>query len=73
MKKLRIILCIAFAIFVIPYIVSGLSWYILGERIYGCGGASILWDVGMTPDTIPWTLGGIPYYDSEIIYYAVGN
>ena len=35
MKKLRIILCIAFAIFVIPYIVSGLSWYILGERIYG--------------------------------------
>ena len=40
---------------------------------HGCGGASILWDVGMTPDTIPWTLGGIPYYDSEIIYYAVGN
>ena len=27
----------------------------------------------MTPDTIPWTLGGVPYYDSVIIYYAVGN
>lgn len=32
-----------------------------------------LWDAGMTPDTIPWTLGGVPYYDSAIIYYAVGN
>ena len=40
---------------------------------HGYGGASILWDVGMTPDTIPWTLGGVPYYDSAIIYYAVGN
>ena len=40
---------------------------------HGYGGASILWDAGMTPDTIPWTLGGIPYYDSAIIYYAVGN
>ncbi len=40
---------------------------------HGCGGASILWDTGMTPDTIPWTLGGVPYYDSEIIYYAVGE
>ena len=40
---------------------------------HGCGGTSILWDVGMTPDTIPWTLNGVPYYDSEIIYYAVGN
>ena len=40
---------------------------------HGCGGASILWDAGMTPDTIPWTLGGVPYYDSAIIYYAVGN
>ena len=40
---------------------------------HGTGGASILWDVGMTPDTIPWTANGEPYYDSEIIYYAVGN
>ena len=40
---------------------------------HGYGGASVLWDEGMTPDTIPWTLDGVPYYDSVIIYYAVGN
>ena len=40
---------------------------------HGYGGASVLWDVGMTPDTIPWTLGDVLYYDSPIIYYAVGN
>ncbi|MEQ2440564.1 RHS repeat-associated core domain-containing protein [Solibaculum intestinale] len=40
---------------------------------HGIGGASVLWDAGMTPDTIPWTLNGVPYYDSPIIYYAVGN
>ena len=40
---------------------------------HGYGGASVLWDAGMTPETIPWTLGGVPYYDSAIIYYAVGN
>ena len=40
---------------------------------HGYGGPSVLWDAGMTPDTIPWTLGGVPYYDSAIIYYAVGN
>ena len=40
---------------------------------HGTGGASILWDEGMTPDTIPWTLYGKPYYDSAIIYYAVGS
>ena len=40
---------------------------------HGYGGASILWDLGMTPETIPWTLCGIPYYDSAIIYYAVGR
>ena len=40
---------------------------------HGYGGASVLHDEGMTPDTIPWTLYGVPYYDSEIIYYAVGN
>lgn len=41
---------------------------------HGCAGDSILWDEGMTPDTIPWSLGNITnYYDSPIIYYAVGN
>lgn len=40
---------------------------------HGYGGASVLWDAGMTPDTIPWTLCGVPYYDSAIIYYALGN
>lgn len=40
---------------------------------HGYGGASVLWGAGMTPDTIPWTLCGVPYYDSAIIYYAVGN
>ena len=44
----------------------------LAEK-HGYGGASILWDAGMTPDTIPWTLCGVPYYDSAIIYYALGN
>ena len=38
---------------------------------HGIGGDSILWDEGLTPDTIPWTLNGNPYYDSEIIYYAI--
>lgn len=40
---------------------------------HGIGGASILWDVGKTPDTISWTLNNVPYYDSPIIYYAIGN
>lgn len=40
---------------------------------HGVSGDSILWDAGMTPDTIPWTLSGLPVYDSPIIYYAVGN
>ena len=41
---------------------------------HGCAGDSILWDEGMTPDTIPWSIGNITnYYDSPIIYYAVGN
>lgn len=40
---------------------------------HGYGGSSILHDVGMTPDTIPWTLYDVPYYDSTIIYYAVGK
>ena len=40
---------------------------------HGCGGASVLWDRGMTPETIPWTLGNVPYYDSAIVYYAIGK
>lgn len=40
---------------------------------HGIGGDSVLWDSGMTPDTILWTLNGKAYYDSKIIYYAVGN
>ena len=40
---------------------------------HGYGGTSILWDAGMTPETIPWTLGGVNYYDSKIIYYAIGE
>jgi len=39
---------------------------------YGTGGDSILWDYGMTPDTIPWILYGEPYYDSQIYYFAIG-
>ena len=41
---------------------------------HGRIGASVLWDnLSMTSDTIPWTLGDAPYYDSDIIYYAVGR
>ncbi len=40
---------------------------------HGCGGPSVIWDIGMTPDSIPWTLNGVPYYDSDIIYYALGK
>ena len=40
---------------------------------HGYGGESILWETGMTPDNIPWTLGGYLYYDSDIVYYAVGR
>lgn len=29
---------------------------------HGTGGDSVLWDSGMTPDNIPWTLGGQLYY-----------
>ena len=40
---------------------------------HGIGGPSILWDdASMTPDNISWTLGNYPYYDSPIIYYAIG-
>jgi len=37
--------------------------------------SSQLWDVGMTPDTISWSLPGVSasYYDSEILYYAIGK
>ena len=40
---------------------------------HGFGGESILWDAGMTPENIPWTANGKPYYDSDIIYFAVGS
>ena len=40
---------------------------------HGTSGTSILWGAGMTPDDIPWTYKGKPYYDSPIIYYAVGE
>ena len=40
---------------------------------HGISENSNCWPVGETPDTIPWTLGGVPYYDSPIIYYAVGR
>ena len=40
---------------------------------HGTKETSNCWNVGKTPDTIPWTLGGDPYYDSPIIYYAVGR
>ena len=40
---------------------------------HGFGGASVLWAEGMTPNTIPWTLYDEPYYDSDIIYFAVGK
>ncbi|MDR1892056.1 MAG: hypothetical protein LBQ48_03490 [Oscillospiraceae bacterium] len=40
---------------------------------HGTGGDSVLWDFGMTPDNIPWTLGGQKYYDSEIIYFGISH
>jgi hypothetical protein len=40
---------------------------------HGPGGAAILWDPGMTPDEIPWTIGGQVYYDDGPIYYAIGQ
>ena len=42
---------------------------------HGYGGSAVLWDVGKTPDDISWTLGekGPDYYDSEIIYFAIGR
>ena len=40
---------------------------------HGTGGDAILYDSELTPDTIPWTLGGYNYYDSEIIYFAISH
>jgi len=40
---------------------------------HGIGGDSVLHKPGETPDTIQWTLCDLPYYDSDIIYYAVGT
>jgi hypothetical protein len=39
---------------------------------HGPGGAAILWNPGMTPDEIPWTVGGQVYYDGPISY-AIGQ
>ena len=40
---------------------------------HGIGGDSILHEEGLTPDSIPWTIGDNPYYDSEIIYLAISE
>ena len=40
---------------------------------HGPGGNSEIHPLGMTPDTIPWTLGGVPFYDDGPIYYAIGS
>ena len=40
---------------------------------HGVGSDSILWDIGMTPDNIPWTYKGKEYYDSDIVYLAFGE
>ena len=40
---------------------------------HGSEGSTYLWPLGETPDTVPWTLGGLPYYDSDIIYYAISK
>ena len=40
---------------------------------HGIGGDSILHEVGLTPDSIPWTFMDNPYYDSEIIYLAISE
>lgn len=40
---------------------------------HGSMGASVLHDFGETPDTISWDLYTQGYYDSDIIYYAIGG
>ncbi len=40
---------------------------------HGSMGASVLHNIGETPDTIAWTLDNTGYYDSDIIYYAIGG
>ena len=40
---------------------------------HGIAGDSILWDKGMTPNDIPWVLNDKEYYNSRIIYIAVGG
>ena len=41
---------------------------------HGTGGDSIRHEVGETPDDLSWDLGNIRnYYDSGIIYYAIGE
>ena len=39
---------------------------------HGRGGDTHLWDYGLTPDEVVWSIDGVhPYYDSEIIYFAI--
>ena len=38
---------------------------------HGQIGDSILWASGYNPETIPWTLNDVPYYDSPIVYFAI--
>jgi hypothetical protein len=41
---------------------------------HGTAGNSIIWDYGNNPGNIPWSLGTIlNYYDSEIVYFAIGK
>ena len=40
---------------------------------HGSMGASVLHNIGETPDTISWDLYTAGYYDSDIIYYAIGG
>lgn len=39
-------------------------------EVHGIG-PSVLHPIGETPETIPWTAGGVPYYDSRILYFAI--
>ena len=63
------------------YVFPSYDYHFMRQTDMGCWaekhgrtGGAVLWDdSSMTPDTIPWTLGGVPYYDSDIIYYAVGR
>ena len=40
---------------------------------HGTRGSSLIWAQGYNPTTIPWTVGNKPYYDSPIVYFAIGG